>query len=57
VSYILESCHVQNFDVLMNAVVGAHMKGYRNKSQLELHTRIDSMVTHFRLHHMNFIQP
>ncbi len=56
-SYILESCHVQNFDVLMNAVVGAHMKGYRNKSQLELHTRIDSMVTHFRLHHMNFIQP
>jgi hypothetical protein len=38
VCYILERCHVQNFDILMNAVVGAHMKGYRNngRQQLEL---------------------
>jgi hypothetical protein len=30
---ILESCHVQNFDNRVIAVVGAHMKGYRNKWQ------------------------
>jgi hypothetical protein len=51
VCYILESCHVQNFDILMNAVVGAHMKGYstetNGRQKLELPTRIDSMVTHF----------
>ncbi len=30
---ILESCDVQNFDNLVNAVVGAHMEEYRNKWQ------------------------
>ncbi len=30
---ILEICNVQNFDNQLNAVVGAHMKGYRNKWQ------------------------
>jgi hypothetical protein len=29
----VESCIVHNFDKQMNAVVGAHMKGYRNKCQ------------------------
>jgi hypothetical protein len=29
----LESCDVQNFDNQVNAVVGAHMKKYRNKWQ------------------------
>jgi hypothetical protein len=27
----LESCYVQNFDNQVKAVVGAHMKEYRNK--------------------------
>jgi hypothetical protein len=30
---ILESCHVQNFHNRVNAVVGAHMKGYSNQWQ------------------------
>ncbi len=29
----LESCNVQNFDNQVKAVVGAHMKEYRNKWQ------------------------
>jgi hypothetical protein len=29
----LESCYVQNFDNQMTAIVGAHMKEYRNKWQ------------------------
>jgi hypothetical protein len=29
----LENCNVQNFDNQVNAVVGAHMKKYRNKWQ------------------------
>jgi hypothetical protein len=29
----LDSCDVQNFDNQINAVVGAHMKEYRNKWQ------------------------
>jgi hypothetical protein len=29
----LESCNVQNFDNQVKAVVGAHMKEYRNKLQ------------------------
>jgi hypothetical protein len=30
---VLESCNVQNVNNQMNAVVGAHMKRYRNKWQ------------------------
>ncbi len=29
----LESCNVQNFDNIVKAVVGAHMKEYRNRWQ------------------------
>jgi hypothetical protein len=29
----LESCNIQNFDNQVKAVVGAHMKEYRNKWQ------------------------
>jgi hypothetical protein len=49
----LESCNKQNFDNQVKAVVGAHMKEYRNKWQTtagESHAiRIGSIVTHFQL--------
>jgi hypothetical protein len=57
----LERCNVQNFDNQVNAVVGAHEKEYRKKWQTQLSltipTRMDSMITHFQLHNMNFIEP
>jgi hypothetical protein len=50
----LECWDVQNFDSQVNAVVGAHMKKYRNKwqttaGQWTVLTRIGSMVTDFQL--------
>jgi hypothetical protein len=49
---ILESCDVQNFDNQVNAVVGAHMKRYRNKRQTTAgpsQPRIESIITHFQI--------
>ncbi len=48
------SYNVKNFNNQVNAVDGAHMKGYKNKGQTTawtIPTRIDSMVnvTHLKL--------
>ncbi len=60
---ILESCDVQNFGNQVNAVVGAHMKEYRNTCQTTAgQSQLGQAVWQignpfFSFHHMNFIKP